>query len=182
MTPETNTTNDLSKPTFIQRRVIGALIRRNVQGWGRPLMFTQKRNRLGVYVLFAGVLLLLINMALFGWTQFFTYKNTLATLLQFAGVLSVLYAIGIFITTLPILYRAKNGAPITISGLVKGAVCNSDAIGGFPKVGYHYVTIENEKGDLKAYAVKAELHNIICRLGKKVTFRLQPGTEEVTVN
>ncbi len=181
MTSETNQTSDFSNPNFIQRRVIGALIRRNVQGWGRPLIFTQKRNRLGVYVLLAGVVLLLINIAVFGLTQFFTYKNITATLLQFVGVLSVLYAIGIFVTTLPILYRAKNGAVTTVSGLIKGAVCNSDAIGGMPKVGYHYVTIENQKGELKAYAVKADLHDAICRLGKNVTFRLQPGTEEVTI-
>ncbi len=158
-----------------QRRIVVTLVRRNLQGWGRPLDFTVQRLRLGVIFGGLGVLFFFVRQ-LVTQTQlpFFITVFTLLAFLSFAMCVSFL------VTHAVPFVRARNQSAMTITGKLEAVICNPQEYSSLARGEYYYVTLRPTSGPLRAYAVEAAHHADICdQQGQQVTLEVIPGIDYV---
>ncbi len=167
--------------SYQQRRVIMSLVRRNSQGWGKPLAFTVERVRFGA--LFIGVAVvcgvadIIVSGGVNGTLSFSSAANTfLGLLFVFALVLGG----GVLMRALPTYLRARDKPPVTLTGTVEAVVCDAKDVFLGMREPYHFITLRLRNGTLRPFAVSAALHDQVCRIGKQVTLTVVPGTEQVT--
>lgn len=159
-----------------QRRVVSALVRRNIQGWGRPLDFTVQRLRLGA--LFGGlaaVLYLVLRLILARAPGSF-----LTTALTFAIILSLAILVSFLFTHVVPFVRAVSQPQTTIQGKIEAAICNPNDYTPVAHNDYHFITLRLANGVLRPYAIEADKHAEICaQKGQQVKLRVIPGIERV---
>jgi len=160
----------------IQRRVLRQLVRRNVQGWGRPLPFTQQRLRLGGLLGGTGIAAALIWLVAQSRGSGFVAEAALLI-----GIILVFVAAGLFWSSLPALLRAQSQPVEHITGNVNAAICNAEEyIRTPPNMGtYHFITVRLADGKLRAFAIDPSLHDQACVKGKHITLTMVPGIEYV---
>jgi hypothetical protein len=158
-----------------QRRVMNALVRRNIQGWGRPLDYTAQRLRQGIIFGGLGVVLFFIRQLVMPLgIDFLSTVASLLTILSFVLFLSFLF------TYLVPFLRARSQTTIPISGKLEVAICEPQEMNPVARGDYHFITLRQSNGILKAYAIEAGRHEAICALrGQKVTLDVIPGIERV---
>ena len=158
-----------------QRRVVSALVRRNLQGWGRPLDFTVQRLRMGAIFGGLGVLFFFLRQpVLLTHSSFFTSVVSLLTILSFA------FCFSFFLTHIVPFLRARSQVPITITGNIAAAVCDPQEYTPVSRGDYHFITFRPTNAPLRAYAVEAGLHDDVCaRKGQQVTLDVIPGIDRV---
>src|SRR5579884_4218035 len=130
----------------IQRRVLRSLVRRNVQGWGRPLAFTQQRLRLGELMGGTGI------VALFVWLITQTHgSNFVSEVALLIGVFLVILTAGLLWFSLPAFLNARSHAPERITGVVNAAICDAGAHVPVPQNmdAYHFITLRLADGRLR---------------------------------
>jgi uncharacterized protein (DUF58 family) len=142
-----------------QRRVVNALVRRNMQGWGRGL----------------GAVFFIIHQVLLP-----TNASFLLTVLTFLVLLSFAFCLSFLFTHLVPFFRARSGATIPVSGKIEAVVCDPQEYSVVARGDYHFITLRPKNGPLRAYAVEASQRDDICtRRGQQVTLDVIPGIDRV---
>lgn len=158
----------------VQQRIVRQLVRRNVQGWGRPLAFTEQRLRLGGYLGLAGLVALAISLNIFRHSSGF-----LSTLLEVSAIFLLLLAAGIGWYALPAFLRARYQPTEQITGTVDAAICDVSAVLRFAPASYHFITVRLPTGKLRPFAIDPALHAQTCTTGKRLTLTVTPGIDHV---
>jgi hypothetical protein len=158
-----------------QRRVVSTLVRRNMQGWGRPLDFTLQRLRLGGLFGVAGAFFLVVRQLL--------VPTRSAFLISFIALLGLLciafFASTLFAHVVPFI-RARTQSPLTLKGKLEAVICDPQEYTTLARGDYYFITLRPTNGALRAYAVEAAQHSDICaRGGQQVTLDIIPGIEHV---
>jgi hypothetical protein len=158
-----------------QRRVVSALVRRNIQGWGRPLDYTVQRLRQGIIFGGLGVVLFFVRQLVMPLgIGFLNTVTSLLTIVSFVFFLSILF------TYLVPFLRGRGQTTTSVSGKLEVAICEPQEISPAARGDYHFITLRQSNGVLKAYAIEAGRHEAICALrGQKVTLDIIPGIERV---
>ncbi len=167
-----NTSNHL------QRRIINYFIRRNLQGWGKPLAFTIQRLRLGGSLLAVALVSLGLDLVLNGAQQALHLANALAVLLILVTALSFIVGTSFWVRALPQYLMARGRQPEEHQGTVNAIICDAEQRAAFTHD--HFITLREADGQLRAFAIDPALHDQICRVGKRVTLLVIPGIDFVT--
>jgi len=76
--------------------------------------------------------------------------------------------------------RATQQPVEQIGGTVEATICNAASFFPVARDGYHFITLRQGNGQLRAFAISPELHAQVCQPGRKVTLTVIPGIEHVT--
>ncbi len=160
-----------------QRRVVSALVRRNLQGWGRPLDFTVQRLRMGLIFGALGAVFFVLRQSVAqssSSSAFFSTVLSLLVLFSLAFCLSFLFSHAV-----PFL-RARSQTTTAISGKIEAVICDARDYTAVAQGDYHFITVRTTAGPLRAFAVEAAQHQDICtRRGQQVQIEVIPGIERV---
>lgn len=167
------------RPNALQQRVILAFIRRNSQGWGRPLAFTVARLRTGGIALILLLALLVTDGALNGASGAFHPTNGLSFFLTVCAIGAGAYAISILWSAVPSYVTARSQPAQTFEGVVNAAICNAHEIMPLARTDYHFITVRGADDRLRAFAVPPEFHDQLCHVGKRVRFTVTPGIDAI---
>ena len=157
-----------------QRRVIRQMVRRNTQGWGRPLAFTEQRLRLGGIMGFAALVILSAFLALNS-----SGRTLLSTVVGMVGIFLLVLFLGVWWYALPAFLRARSQPVEQVVGTVDAAICDVAEVFPFTRDPYHFVTVRQADGRLRAFAVDPQFHAQACQKGRRVTLTVTPGIEHV---
>jgi uncharacterized protein (DUF58 family) len=164
---------------MMQQRIIRTLIKRNVQGWGRPLAYTEKRLRTGALFGIGALIVAALNSLINGPRQIVQPATGSASALFFVMVaLLVLCASFLWTYLLPYL-RATRQPHEEVSGTVDVAICNAQDILPVRQEVYHFITLRKADGTLRAFAIDPAQHQRVCQVGQRLTVTLIPGIEQV---
>jgi hypothetical protein len=160
----------------MQRRVLRQLVRRNVQGWGRPIAFTQQRLRLGELLGGTGLVALVISLV----TQSHG-GNFVSQVALLIGVFLIVLTAGLLWSSLPAFLNARSHPAERITGVVNAAICDAGEHVPVPQNmgAYHFITVRLSDGKLRAFAIDPSLHDQACVKGKHITLTVVPGIEYV---
>lgn len=158
-----------------QRRVVNGLVRRNLQGWGRPLDFTVQRLRMGALFSGLGVVFFVLRQLVIQ-----TGSAFLITVFSFLVLLSFAFGLSFLLTHVVPFLRARAQAATPISGKIEAVICDPQDYSLVARGDYHFITLRIPNGPLRAFAIEATQHDTICaRRGERVTLDVIPGIERV---
>lgn len=164
-------------PNYLQRRVINYFVRRNLQGWGRPLAFTMQRLRLGGMLLGGGIVVAVIDGLVNGPNAALHLQTGSAVALGLIVVLSFIACAGFWLRAIPQFYLARTQPVQEHTGTVNAVICDVQSIAPFVKE--HFITLREGNNQLRAFAIPPELHDTVCVPGKHLTLTVIPGIDYV---
>lgn len=165
-------------PAATRQRVIMTFIRRNSQGWGQPLDFTQRRLRMGG-TLGALALIALIGLLFANHGNVLGPANAPAVFLSLCVILLGVFAVAVLWSALPQFYLARTQPARRITGTVNAAICDAHELVPMARSTYHFITVRGADQRLRAFAVPPELHDQLCQVGKHVNFTVTPGIDHI---
>jgi hypothetical protein len=157
---------------MVQQRIIAQLVRRNVQGWGKPLAFTEQRLRLAGMIGLVGLASILLSLL----TKQISFLNVL---FEFIAILALGFSAGTLWTVLPAFWQARNGAVQHITGTIDATICNVQERFRAARGDYHFITLRLPNNTLRPFAVDPTLHDELCVKGKRVTLTVIPGIDRI---
>lgn len=169
----------LNSPTMLQLRIIRSFVRRNVQGWGRPLAYTLQRLKLAGWFALGTLVLMVIDGAINGAQHALHPTNAGAVFLGFLILFTFALVLGSLWTYGFPYYKAVSQPQEQITGTISAVICNAQEMLNVPQEPFHFITLRQPNGQLRAFAIAPELHDQVCEVGKKVTLSFVPGTEQV---
>ena len=158
-----------------QRRVVNSLVRRNLQGWGRPPDFTEQRLRLGTIFGGLGAVLLFVRQVLGQ-----THLTFLVSALTLLALLTLAFCLSTFFTHIVPFVRARTQPPTALIGTLEAVICDPQEYSSLARGDYYFITVRPASGRLQAFAVEAEKHADICtRGGQQVMLDIIPGIDYI---
>src|SRR6185437_2715871 len=168
----------MQNPSAMQQRIIRVFVRKNVQGWGKPLAFATQRVQLGGLFALAVLALIVISSVVGGGVNAILSPHSgFGVFLTFLIILLATLWLGAWWTSLIPYLRATQQPSEQVSGTVAAAICNPQEIVPFVKNSYHFITLRQMDGQLRPFAIDPELHDQVCQVGRKLTLTVIPGIE-----
>ena len=167
----------ISNRETAQRRVVNMLVRRNLQGWGKPMRYTMRRIQFGGGLLGVGIVIALLLAVLAGPQRLLHPAGGSVGFAWFVMVLSILGGSGFWYNTVPNWFIARTRPVQTFQGVVKAAICDVHETQSF--VTDHFITVRFPDGQLRAFAIPPDRHDRACHPGQTITLSVIPGIDYV---
>jgi hypothetical protein len=168
-----------STPTFRQRTIVRSFIRRNIQGWGRPLAYTLQRMRIGGLIGGVAVASVILDNVLLR-TGLVNGSSIVHVLLYFVTLFAIVFGGSLIASVALSWFRATRQPVEHVTGTVEATVCNPREYLLTATDLYHFITLRLPNGRLRAFAIDASLHDLVCQRGSKLALTVVPGIEYVS--
>jgi|GEM_PF-5605966 len=162
-----------------QRRIIMSLARRNQRGWGQPFSFTLRQMGIGIGFLAAAAIFSVLDTILYGTKGAVDHQQGISGLLGLLTLLAFSGLVSYWWFALPAYLAARYQRIRVVSGRIKAIINNVNDILPFLGSTYTFITLEEDDGRIRAYAIAPKLAPNLGEVGSRITLEVAPGIEYV---